>query len=309
MPNRRSFLQTGVLASAALLSAPHAMSWPRPTENKISLATWSIVRSHRAGVWKLPDVARICREDFGIDGIEYVTGFFDSVNYGYLQSLNRQAEEHGVENVLIMVDGEGPMVAEEKSERMQAAINHRKWVDIAGYLGCHAIRCNAFGGGPTYDEDPDSIQRAAESFSALVEYAREFEINIIIENHGGLSSDPRWLPDLCQAMDSNHFGLLPDYGNYNLDEVNVYEAIDQAMPYAKGVSVKAGWQPDGSHPQYDVERLLGISLESGYSGYWGIESGLRRSRDDAPTTAEGIRDDDWKAVMLTKQAIENVVFA
>lgn len=305
---RRSILQSGCLATAALITPSLATAWPRPTTNKISLATWSIVRSHRAGVWKLPDVARICREDFGIDGIEYVTSFFDSVNQGYLNTLNQQAADHGVENVLIMVDGEGPMVSYDKVERMQAAINHRKWVDMAAYLGCHAIRCNAYGGGATYEEDRDSIKRAAESFSALVEYAREFNINIVIENHGGLSSDPRWLPDLCKEMDSNHFGLLPDYGNYNLEQVNVYEAIDQAMPYAKGVSVKAGWQPDGGHPQYDVERLLKISVDSGYTGYWGIESGMRRGRN-APNDAEVVKKDDWDAVLWTKKAIDNVVFA
>lgn len=311
-PDRREFVKTtlaggaGLMAGAATSAAP-AIAHDRPTKDAISLATWSIVRSFRAGIWKLPDVARICREDFGIDGIEYVTSFFEAPVESYLQRLNQAAADHGVANVLIMVDGEGDMVSKDRSVRMQAAINHRKWVDVAGVLGCHAIRCNARGAGATPEEDPDAIERAAESFGALIEYAEPFGINIVIENHGGISSDPRWLPDLMKKVGSPHFGTLPDYGNFN-EDADVYEAVRMSMPYAKGVSVKAGFQPDGSHPQYDLKKLLRISKDAGYSGFWGIESSIRRDRDSAPSSPSAILRDDWQAVRWTKAAIDEVVF-
>ncbi|UCF39399.1 MAG: sugar phosphate isomerase/epimerase [Acidobacteriota bacterium] len=309
--SRRSFIQNSAAAGAALGIAPTlshlAVAHPRPEENAISLATWSIVQSFRAGVWKLTDVARICREDFGIDGIEYVTSFFEVPVETYLNRLNKAAADHGVKNVLIMVDGEGDTVSKDKAVRKQAAINHRKWIDIAAYLGCHAIRCNARGGGNNPAEDTDALERAAECFSSIVEYGEAAKINIVIENHGGLSSDPDWLPALIKKVDSPHFGTLPDYGNYN-EGVDIYDAVKKAMPYAKGVSVKAGWQPDGSHPRYDLEKLLQISKDSGFTGFWGIESSIRRSREDRPKSAEDIKTDDWKAVKLTKQAIDKVVF-
>lgn len=311
-PNRREFVKTtlaggaSLMAGAAASPAP-AMAHDRPTKNAISLATWSIVRSFRAGIWKLPDVARICREDFGIDGIEYVTSFFEAPVETYLNRLNQAAADHGVRNVLIMVDGEGDMVSKDKSVRMQAAINHRKWVDVAGVLGCHAIRCNARGAGATPGEDPDAIDRAAESFSALIEYAQPFGINVVIENHGGISSDPSWLPQLMKKVGSPHFGTLPDYGNFN-EGADVYEAVRMSMPYAKGVSVKAGYQPDGSHPQYDLRKVLRVSKDAGYTGFWGIESGIRRDRDSAPTAPTAILRDEWQAVRWTKAAIDEVVF-
>jgi sugar phosphate isomerase/epimerase len=284
------------------------MAYPFPDANKISLATWSIVRSFRAGIWKLTDVARICRKDFGIDGIEYVTSFFEVPVESYLRQLNQAAADNGVENVLIMVDGEGDMVAKEKRIRKQSAVNHRKWIDIAAFLGCHAIRCNARGGGNTPAEDPDALDRAAEAFGALIEYAEESRINVLIENHGGLSSDPNWLPQLVEKVDSPHFGILPDYGNYNLKgEIDVYKAVELAMPYAKGVSVKASWSPDGSHPRYDLKKLLKISVSAGYSGFWGIESSLRRPRGSAPSSPSDIKQDDWQAVKWTKAAIESAV--
>jgi len=311
-PSRRDFVKTtlaggaGLMAGSSLASATPAIAHDRPAKDAVSLATWSIVRSFRAGVWKLPDVARICREDFGIDGIEYVTAFFEAPTERYLKGLNKAAADQGVQNVLIMVDGEGDMVSRDRSERMQAAINHRKWIDVAGVLGCHAIRCNARGAGETPEKDPDAIDRAAEAFGALIDYAKPFGINVVIENHGGISSDPRWLPELMKKVGSPHFGTLPDYGNF-AEGADVYEAVRLAMPYAKGVSVKAGFQPDGSHPQYSLEKLLKISKDSGYTGYWGIESSIRRDRNGPPRSPSAIMRDDWQAVRWTKAAIDKVV--
>jgi len=309
-PNRRDFLQTTITGALALSAAPGLLSrtaaaYPRPEKNAISLATWSIVNSFHAGVWKLTDVARICREDFGIDGIEYVNQFFEVPTGEYLRRLNQAAADHGVKNVLIMVDLEGSLVDKDAQVRKHAEINHRKWVDIAAELGCHAIRCNAHGGGKTLQEDPDALERAAEAFGALLDYAKEAQINVVIENHGGLSSDPHFLPELMKKVGSPHFGILPDYGNYSqTGDTDVYEAVKMAMPYAKGVSVKASWTPEGTNPNYDLERLLKISLDAGYSGFWGIESSLRAKG----TTPDEIKANDWKAVNLTKAVLEKVVF-
>ena len=306
------FKALGAGAAAAAFHAAGsrpADAYPRPEKNAISLACWSLVRSFRAGFWKQTDLARLCRQELGIDGLEYVNQFFENPVETYLKQLNKAAADHGVANVLIMVDHEGSMVSKDKKERMQSAINHRKWVDIAAFLGCHAIRCNAHGGGATPAEDPDSRDRAAESFGDLLDYAKHAKINVIIENHGGLSSDPEWLPALCKKIDNPHFGLLPDYGNYpgEISAEARAEAVRKAMPFAKGVSVKAGWQPDGTHPQYDLEPLLKISMVSGYTGFWGIESGMR---DDVPKGAspEAVWQRDKQAVLWTKRAIEKVVF-
>jgi sugar phosphate isomerase/epimerase len=282
--------------------------YPSPAENKISLATWSLVRSFRAGVWKLTDIHRICRQDFGLDGVELVTTFFEVPLAMYLDRLNQASREHNVQNVLIMVDGEGAMASPDRSERMRAAVNHRKWIEIAAYLGCHAIRCNAYGGGNTWKEDPDSVDRAAESFGALLEYAKEFQVNVIIENHGGLSSDPEWLAALMEKVNSPHFGVLPDYGNFP-ESVDRYQAVEKLMRWAKGVSVKASWQPDGTHPAWDIERLLNISLKAGFRGFWGIESSMRGGERSSSMEPEQVKQEEWQAVLWTKDVIKKVVFS
>ena len=245
---RRTVLNT---AGAALAAA-------RPTMDDISLAAWSINRSffgaHR---WKNLDLPRIAREQFNINGIEFVNQFFENPMLGYLNQLKKNADTYGVRFVLIMVDGEGDMSAHDKKERMQAAIAHRKWLDIAHYLGCHAIRCNM--GGPRQDwkQDADLTSRSAESFNNLLKYARQADLNILIENHGGASSDADVVVKLIKAVDNPHFGTLPDFGNINPGDDNA-EVIRKIVPYAKGISVKTAWQADGTHPWWDLEKIIRI---------------------------------------------------
>ena len=209
------------------------------------------------------------------------------------------------------------MVSMDKKVRKQAAINHRKWVEIAAYLGCHAIRCNATvafeaGGSLTFEEDPESIERAAESFNELLEYAKEFNIKILIEPHGSkLSTNPRWLVALAKKLNNPNFGLLPDFLNFDAEtDEELYEAVQLTMPYAKGVSVKGAWYPDGRHRRGSLEKFLQIAKESGYKGWWGIESSIRREGGFYESASpDEIKKDEWQAVKWTKAAIDKIIFS
>ena len=255
---------SGARVAAREQSAGNAERFPRPTKDAISLATWSINRSFTAGLWQLNDIARICREDFNIDGIEYVTIFFKDVReQAALRGLNQRAADYGVQNVLIMVDQEGDMGSPDRKQRMQAAINHRKWVDVAAYLGCFAIRCNCTGVGNTVQEDPDALERSAESFNALLEYAKQSRIVVCIENHGGgLASNADWLAALAKKINNPNFGLLPDFGNFAAPEpAETYRRVREMMPYAVDISVKGSWAADGTHPRFSLEECLRICKE------------------------------------------------
>jgi sugar phosphate isomerase/epimerase len=315
---RREFLGTTAAASAAFLSGVRAAE--RPTTDDISLAAWSINRSFFVGKrWKNIDLPRIAREEFGINGLELVNQFFENPVMGHLNQMKRNADSFGVKYVLVMVDGEGDMAATEKKDRIQAAIAHRKWVDIAHYLGCHAIRCNLGGSRQGWKEDKDLVSRAAESFNHLLEYAKGAGLNVVIENHGGASSDPAVLVGIMKAVNNADFGVLPDFGNVNQGD-DYYEVVRQLLPYAKGISVKSSWAEDGTHPRYDLEKMLQICVDSGYHGFWGIESAYGRpagrraggaqQADAAPATTptpDQIWEQEVKGVKLTKAVIEKVV--
>src|SRR5207249_3550784 len=237
-------------------------------------------------------------------GLEFVNQFFENPMMGYLNELKKNANSHGVRLVLIMCDGEGDMSARDRNERIQAAIAHRKWVDIAHYLGCHSIRCNMGGPRQNWKQDTDLVSRAAESFHNLLGYAQQSDLNIIVENHGGASSDPDVVVKLVKAVDNPNFGTLPDFGNVNPGDDNA-EVIRKIVPYAKGISVKAAWAADGTHPGWDLEKLIRICQESGYHGFWGIESSFARTAQNQ--SADQIWENELKGVQLTKAVLERVV--
>jgi L-ribulose-5-phosphate 3-epimerase len=325
---RRTFLEqatglAGIGVAAGAFSTPASAQqpapsgiFPRPTRDAISLAMYSLNRSFSAGLWDLLDIARIAREDFQVDGLEYVTIYFKDVReQSMLRHLNQRAADHGVKNVLIMVDQEGDMGSPDRKARMQAAVNHRKWVDIAAYLGCFAIRCNCTGTGNTVQEDPDALERSAESFNALLEYAKQARIVVSIENHGGgLASNADWLASLAKKINNPNFGLLPDFGNFAAPEAaTTYQRVRTMMPHAIDVSVKGSWNPDGTHPRFDLEECLRICKEEfRYTGYWGIESNMRRPAAAPGTTAPAlpplqIQREEWQAFRWTANAIRKVV--
>jgi len=226
-----------------------------------------------------------------------------------LKELKQQGNSNGVDFVLLMIDGEGNMVAADSAERKQAAITHRKWVDIAHYLGCHAIRCNLGGPRKGWESEKDEIvKRAADSFGQLLEYSSESGLNVVIENHGGASSDPGVLSAIMKQVDHPRFGTLPDFGNLN-DGADPYEVVGQLMPWAHGVSVKAQWNPLWRHPIYDLTRLIKICKDAGYSGYWGIESGfgVRSGMTWQDLGEDQIWHSELSAVLRTKKVIEKTL--
>ena len=323
---RREFLSSSVasLAAAAVANGSLAAA-ERPTKDDISLAVWSINRSYYvsnkttwptcsnvAPRWRNLDLPRICREEFDINGLELVSYFFESAMQRYLQEMKKAADSYGVRYVLIMISGEGDMCAKDKSERMLAARAHRRWIDMGHYLGCHAIRCDLGGSREGWKEDKDLVKRAAESFNNLLEYAKEANTNVILENHDGASSDPDVVVSLMKTVNNPNFGTLPDFGNTNPGD-NREEVLRRIVPWAKGISVKASWSPDGKS-SFDLEPLLRICQESGYHGFYGIESsyGPRRAPGAAKAPPEQLSPDQlWenelKGVKLTKAVLDRVI--
>jgi L-ribulose-5-phosphate 3-epimerase len=270
---RRGFISTCAKTTAgigAALVAPGiaAQERGRIGDYKISLAGWSLHKRFFAGEFKLIDFPKVSRQEFGIEGIELVNTFFPSPQYRFLQDLNKRAADNNVKILLIMCDGEGDMASPDKKERLQAVSNHHKWVDIASVLGCHSIRCNS---GQGRAGDSEAIQRCSDSFARLVEYAKPKEINVIIENHGGLSSDPDSLIQVMKGVNSPYFGTLPDFGNFPRG-VDKYEAVRRMMPYAKAVSAKCyDFNEKGDETTIDFGRMMKIVTDAGYHGYVGIE--------------------------------------
>ncbi len=242
---------------------------------RISLAQWSLHRRlfGQAGEpLDALDFAAVSRS-FGIDAIEYVNVFFfeKAKDAAYLGELTKRADAEGVKNLLIMVDREGYLGHPDEAERDKAVENHRKWVDAAKALGCHSIRVNARSDGTREEQ----LDRAADGLRRVTEIGAEADINVIVENHGGLSSDGSWLAALIEKVDHPRCGTLPDFGNFRIDdttEYDRYQGVRELMPYAKAVSAKSNdFDDDGNETKTDFARMMRIVTDAGYHGYVGIE--------------------------------------
>ena len=269
---RRGFLGKSLAIGAAGLVAPALMKMskvqavPNIIKDDISIAQWALVEEIRAGKWKTLDFPKIAREDFDINGIEFVNTLFEVPHFSYLKRLKQNANDFGVTMVLIMVDDEGETCTQSKEERKQTVINHQKWIDIAHFLGCHAIRTNCRG--PENAPKEEALKWASETYNMMLEYAIQANISVLIENHGGFSNDPDWMVDLMKEVNNLYFGTYPDWRGPS-DNFDNFEYLQKTLPYAGGTSYR-------NQPTEEItERMIKLCKETGYRGWYGIESSGR----------------------------------
>jgi L-ribulose-5-phosphate 3-epimerase len=232
-------------------------------KDDISLAQWALVDEIKAGKWKTLDLPKIAREDFDINGIEFVNTLFEVPTLSYLNMLKQNAADYGITMILIMVDDEGDGCASIKKERKQFAINHRKWIDIAHYLGCHAIRTNCRGAENISKEE--ALKWASETYDMLLEYAEEANVKVLIENHGGVSNDANWMAALMREVDHPLFGTYPDWREPSIDFDN-YSYLQKTVPFAKGMSYR------NQVTEELTAKMISLCKNAGYHGWYGIES-------------------------------------
>ena len=268
--SRRSFLTRAAAAASLAAVRPSGLfaQAGKAVPFKISLAEWSLHRELEKKVLDNLDFAKVARTAYGIDAIEYVNGFFkDKGNdAAYLAELDRRARDHGVYQHLIMVDDEGQLGNPDAAARKTAVENHYKWVTAAKTLGCVSIRVNAASKGTPEEQ----MRLAADGLRQLCEFADPHGINVIVENHGGLSSHGDWLTGVMKLVNHPRCGTLPDFGNFY--EYDRYKGVAELMQYAKGVSAKThDFDEKGNETTKDYGKLLKIVLDAGYHSWIGIE--------------------------------------
>lgn len=299
---RRDFMkQAGLgLASIGLATQGASAVAASPARDyKISLAAWSLHKTIGTGEGKIPmlDMPKLARQEFDIEAIELVSQMFPARDKAYLDAFAKSADDHDVKMLLIMVDNEGEIAGDTEDKRQDAIRRHSEWIDIAADFGCHSIRMNWAGAPRDIVNDPTAVKavidRSVPAFRALCDYGDKKNINVIIENHGGASSHPAAMVQLMEAVDHDRFGTLPDFGNFP-PEVDLYEAIDILMSYAKAVSAKCYDFDDttGLETKLDFPRIISTVVDKhGYRGYIGIEfEGDRLSEFEGIKAAKRLLD-------------------
>ena len=291
--SRRSLLTgaasvAGLVGTRSLSAALESSAKPLPFT--ISLAEWSLHKTIFDGKLDNLDFPKTARREFGIEAVEYVNQFFKDKarDDDYIAELAKRSADEGVTNVLVMCDGLGDLGDADDKARTQAIENHFPWVEAAKRLGCHSIRVNAASKG-SFEEQQ---KLAADGLARLSEFAGQLGMNVIVENHGGLSSNGEWLAGVMKLVNRPNCGTLPDFGNFH--DYDRYRGVEELMPFAKGVSAKSHEFDDaGNEVRTDYDRMLRLVLAAGYRGWIGIEY-----EGKALPEADGIR--------ATKKLLERV---
>jgi sugar phosphate isomerase/epimerase len=232
---------------------------------------------------------------FGIDAVEYVNTFFGEKARDplYLDELKRRAEGEGVRSLLIMCDGEGNLGDPDEGRRARAVENHVRWLEAAAWLGCRSIRVNAESEGSSEEQ----ARLAADGLRRLSEKAGPFGLNVLVENHGGLSSHGAWLAGVLRAVERSNCGSLPDFGNFRISADETYDryrGVEELMPFAKAVSAKSHeFDEAGNEIHTDYRRMMRVVVGAGYRGAVGIEY-------------EGTKHSEEEGILLTKRLLEKV---
>jgi len=296
---RRDFLKFGASIAGGLaatgLRGSLLSDIKKPMVFKISLAEWSLHRALQSKEIDHLDFYSVAKKEFDISAVEYVNTFFfnKAKDVTYLKEMKTRADDLGVKSLLIMCDSEGNLGDPDNSKRKTAVENHHKWAEAAKFLGCHSIRVNARSEG-SYDEQ---IELAADGLRRLTEFGDSMGINTIVENHGGLSSNGKWLSAVMEKVDHPRMGTLPDFGNFRLKGekwYDRYQGVRELMPYAKAVSAKSHeFDSDGNEINTDYYKMMKIVLDASYNSHVGIEY-------------EGTAHSEMEGIRLTLELLKKV---
>ena len=293
--SRRKFITSlsASLAASSLLS--NADNHKKKQLFEISIAEWSLHKALFGKKITNLDFPVVAKKEFDISAVEYVNQFFkDKANdKNYLNELKKICDNEGVKSLLIMCDGEGKLGDPDKSKRISSVNNHKRWIEAAKHLGCHSIRVNASSSG-SYD---DQQKLAADGLSKLSEFASTHGLNVIVENHGGLSSNGQWLSAVMKSVNMKNCGTLPDFGNFRIGGGKTYDrykGVKELMPFAKAVSAKShDFDDNGNEIHTDYHKMMKIVIDAGYRGYVGVEY-------------EGSKLGEYDGIKATKKLLESV---
>ena len=293
--SRRKFitsLSASLAASSLLSNADHHK---KKQLFQISIAEWSLHKSLFGKKISNLDFPVIAKKEFKISAVEYVNQFFKdkATNKSYLNELKKICDNEGVKSLLIMCDGEGKLGDPDDNTRISSVNNHKRWIEAAKHLGCHSIRVNASSSG-SYD---DQQKLAADGLSRLSEFASTHGLNVIVENHGGLSSNGQWLSGVMKSVNMKNCGTLPDFGNFRIGGGKTYDrykGVKELMPFAKSVSAKShDFDDNGNEIHTDYHKMMKIVIDAGYRGYVGVEY-------------EGSKLSEYDGIKATKKLLESV---
>jgi hypothetical protein len=298
---RRDFLRNATSAAAAAVFLPRFsvaeasdtrpdIRFPSGPRDRIAIASYPfrdfVAGKNDAGGKKmeLKDFCGHVAEKFKINKIEPWSEHFRSLDASYLNQIRASASKAGGAIVNIAVDGRHSPYAENQKERDSFVAFTKQWIDAAATVGSPSIRKNM----PQAKDSTPNVERAAETYRLVAEYAAQKSVVVNMENDNPLSEDPVFIAKIVGAVNSPWLRALPDFANTLTTgrEEYAYRGLEQLFHLAYNIChVKDGEEND-NHQRFNVDmaKTFEIMKNASFPGYCSME--FDRPGDPYKGTAE-----------------------
>lgn len=297
MMKRRHLLRSLTLGMGAATLAPRSLSSLLAADSdkpwlKFAVQQYSFNQQLRSGELDILDFPKTVVEGTGIRGLEYFNGHMEEKggDAGFFKELRKRTDDLGATNIMMLCRSKSALDSADPGERAKAIEGYRPWLEATRTLGGECIRVDVRSPG-----DPEEQKaHAIAGLKALCEVAeKDFELAIVVENHGNHSGNGAWVAEVMKGVDRENCGTLPDFQNFT--DYDPYQGVEEMMPWARIVCAKSkGFDKEGNEVNVDYRRMLKIVRKSGYSGWIGIEF-------------EGHDVEPVEGILATKRLIETVM--
>jgi sugar phosphate isomerase/epimerase len=267
-----------------------------------------------AFVWDQPQVMtllelpRAVREHLNLNAIEICQFHIPERSPNYIAALKRALREAEVQLVNMPIDV-GNISDANPEYRAEDLAEIEAWMQVAAELGAGMVRVNA--SAPIAATPPAPLAVTIESYARLARTAKTLGLDLLIENHGGITADPEVIVALVEAVGADQLKVLVDIGNFepllsmqmaemqglpipDADVTPLYASVARIAPYAHLVHAKThGFDSAGNPLRLDVLRALRVIQDAGYTGPFSLEY-------------EGNHGDPWENTRRTLALVQQV---
>ena len=287
--NRRKLLKSAALAGAvtslgwtgqASSTSAHKGSSQKP-RIPLAVSTYSYwhFKTEKFPIEKvISEAARL-----GFDGVEILHRQMESEDIAYMNKLKRLAFLEGLSLPMLSIHQD---FVDPDPDKRQGAVDHtRHCLDLAHQMSIPVIRLNSgrWGTIPSFNDlmkvksepplegytDDDAFEWCIDSIEKCIPHAEKRGVMMALENHWGLTTDPKNVIRIVEAVDSPWLGVNMDTGNYASDP---YEGMQVLAPYADIVQAKTYY---GGGEWYslnlDYKRVARLLRAEGFKGWVSLE--------------------------------------
>ena len=275
---RRQFLLKTAFATGLIGTFPFRGLKSNPFERygpaklKLSLNTYSFNSMLREGKIDLFDLVQYCAEK-GFSAVDptgyYFPGYPETPTDNYINKFKREVFLNGLE-----VSGTGVRndFTQPDQQNRQADLQHIKdWILVASKMGAPLLRVFARRELEPGRDREEAKKWVIEGLRKSAEFGEQHGVMIALQNHNEFLKTAEEVESVLKAVGHPWLGLHLDIGSLQSTD-DPYQEIKKLVPYAITWQIKEIVYRNGAAEETDYEKVIKIAKESGYRGYFPLET-------------------------------------